>query len=396
MNTEIKKKEKLPLIKSSKSYKIVIPKEVERKIRHLCSVVHDVEWSGVLFYRYTGSFENDDFEVTCVDILPMDIGSSAYTEFDESPDVITYRIDNDLLDENIMEGLIHSHNNMSTFFSGTDQSTLVEEGTNVNHFVSLIVNNAGTYTAGVTRKITTESEIKTTISAVETKYYDSYHGQRVEICKDEAREETKEETTKKQVIEWFDLDIIKEDVDSFRTLDERLAEIRKSKVKPITTYKKEPLTKPTTTKYPPLWRDEYEDFYLDDEWGTPYDRKDYDWKSSKVSTDIHCDKEFIKKTATQLLTGCITIDVSKINLEKWVTEMDKVYNKLFDDDKDIDDWVSLMLEYLLYKEDKTLKKYSSIDTTELMAKDLIEYLETLPKSNSKDIIIDCLMKYITI
>ena len=113
MNTEIKKKEKLPLIKSSKSYKIVIPKEVERKIRHLCSVVHDVEWSGVLFYRYTGSFENDNFEVTCVDILPMDIGSSAYTEFDESPDVITYRIDNDLLDENIMEGLIHSHNNMA-------------------------------------------------------------------------------------------------------------------------------------------------------------------------------------------------------------------------------------------------------------------------------------------
>ena len=40
-----------------------------------------------------------------------------------------------------------------TFFSGTDKATLQSEGSDMNHFVSLIVNNAGKYTAGVTRKV---------------------------------------------------------------------------------------------------------------------------------------------------------------------------------------------------------------------------------------------------
>lgn len=42
---------------------------------------------------------------------------------------------------------------METFFSGTDLSTLKEEGKDRNHFLSLIVNNKGTYSAKITRKI---------------------------------------------------------------------------------------------------------------------------------------------------------------------------------------------------------------------------------------------------
>lgn len=42
---------------------------------------------------------------------------------------------------------------MNTFFSGTDLSTLKEEGKDRNHFLSLIVNNKGTYSAKITRKI---------------------------------------------------------------------------------------------------------------------------------------------------------------------------------------------------------------------------------------------------
>ena len=42
--------------------------------------------------------------------------------------------------------------NKMTFFSGTDTSTLKEEGNEMAHFVSLIVNNAGSYTAAVTRR----------------------------------------------------------------------------------------------------------------------------------------------------------------------------------------------------------------------------------------------------
>ena len=69
-----------------------------------------------------------------------------------SPDVVSYMANNsELLD--CQMGLIHSHNNMSTFFSGTDIRTLEEEGLDRNHFVSLIVNNQGSYTAAITRKL---------------------------------------------------------------------------------------------------------------------------------------------------------------------------------------------------------------------------------------------------
>ena len=49
--------------------------------------------------------------------------------------------------------LIHSHGNLATFFSTTDQDTLLEEGLDRNNFVSLIVNNKGEYTAAITRKV---------------------------------------------------------------------------------------------------------------------------------------------------------------------------------------------------------------------------------------------------
>ena len=42
---------------------------------------------------------------------------------------------------------------MPTFISGTDLSTLQEEGSDMNNFLSLIVNNAGQYTAAITRKV---------------------------------------------------------------------------------------------------------------------------------------------------------------------------------------------------------------------------------------------------
>ena len=97
------------------NYKIVIPVEVERKIRFACKKVWSTEWSGTLFFTHEGSFENNDLVIKCVDIYIMDIGTAAYTEFDMSPDVISYMCDHpELLD--CQMGLIHSHNNMSKEF----------------------------------------------------------------------------------------------------------------------------------------------------------------------------------------------------------------------------------------------------------------------------------------
>lgn len=94
--------------------KIIIPEEVENKIRHLCKRINKVEWSGVLFFEYKGDIKNK-IEIICKDIFVQDIGSSAYTEFDMDEEVINYMVLNpELLDTQM--GLIHSHNEMAKQF----------------------------------------------------------------------------------------------------------------------------------------------------------------------------------------------------------------------------------------------------------------------------------------
>lgn len=138
------------LQETQSSYKLIIPQHVEGKIRTLLREVHNIEWSGVLFYTYSGSFETKDLVLICQDLVPMNIGSTGYTEFDVNEDIITYMTMHDLLD--CQMGLIHSHHSMNTFFSDTDARTLYEEGNDRINFLSLIVNNAGEYNARITEK----------------------------------------------------------------------------------------------------------------------------------------------------------------------------------------------------------------------------------------------------
>lgn len=228
-----KEKAKLKLIKQKQSYNIVIPKNVEEKIRHLCSVVHEVEWSGVLFYKKEGSFENNDLKITCVDIFPMDIGSSGFTDFDDTPDIAAYRCEHlELLDEGIYEGLIHSHNCMKAFFSGTDTNTLLEEGTDRNHFVSLIVNNAGNYVAAVTRRIKQEVHAVAHIVYTTKTHYNSWDDIDIPLSDGETVEKDKEETKTIEYVEWYDLNITKEAADNdFNEIDNRLSAIKEAKAK---------------------------------------------------------------------------------------------------------------------------------------------------------------------
>ena len=66
-----------------------------------------------------------------------------------------------------------SHNRMQTFFSGTDINTLYSEGDEQNHFVSLIINNAGLYNAAITRKV--KGERKTVTTGTESLTYKSFN-----------------------------------------------------------------------------------------------------------------------------------------------------------------------------------------------------------------------------
>lgn len=144
-------KPEIKLVKDSKKYSLTVTKLLEDKIRYLCATFPNKEYSGALFYTVDGEFGSDNLKVTCRDFCLCDIGSSTYTEFETRPEVVSYMCENDLLDCYI--GLLHSHNTMSTFFSGTDLDTLKSEGSSMPHFVSLIVNNKGEYTAAVTSQI---------------------------------------------------------------------------------------------------------------------------------------------------------------------------------------------------------------------------------------------------
>ena len=146
---------------------MIIPRKVEEKIRYLCRKFPTLEWSGVLFTSYKGKFEDGSLVITCEDIYPMDLGSPGFTEFKMDETVSSYMADNIELFECDCQ-LIHSHNTMAAFFSGQDQSTLREEGNERNCFISLIVNNAGSYVAAITRKIQTKNEV--TIKSLGSSY----------------------------------------------------------------------------------------------------------------------------------------------------------------------------------------------------------------------------------
>lgn len=96
----------------SDTFKLNVPKEVEAKIRYLLHKFPSTEWSGVLFYTHSGSFEDGSLTINCQDIYPMDLGNSTYTDFFMSEDVTRYIADNLEL-FNCELGLVHSHHNMA-------------------------------------------------------------------------------------------------------------------------------------------------------------------------------------------------------------------------------------------------------------------------------------------
>lgn len=383
------------------NYKLIIPAEVERKIRFACQKVWSTEWSGTLFFTHEGSFENNDLVIRCVDIYIMDIGTQAYTEFDMNPDVIAYMCENpELLDCQI--GLIHSHNNMSTFFSGTDTATLKEEGRDRNNFVSLIVNNAGTYTAAITRRVKSK-QVKESVS--------------YEFFSDGEKHDTKEYVSSADEIEWFYLKIEKEGENySFPDMVARLEEIKQAKAEraekakkaqtpvyqggykpviansygtkagPANLVKKE-ADKPKVVR--PILFDNADDLPFEEGYQMPYGQ-------------VSFDKVTLKSLVLQLITGSIIIsNDSKIDITKWTKSMPTLYEKRFGKGKvgmdNFKIWAETYTEYLTwYITDKKLEELG-FDETEICAicaHDMIEELTKLPENDYIKGYIDALQRYL--
>lgn len=153
-------------VKHPELFKIILSEQLETKIRIYCALSPEREWSGVLFYKFEGTFK-DGITILANDMYLMDQGTAAHTEFDlNEPDSVHYMVVEGLTDHCI--GLIHSHNRMNSFFSGEDASTLCQYGTEMNNFVSLVVNNDGQYVARVTRKCKLNGTKVTTIEGTLT------------------------------------------------------------------------------------------------------------------------------------------------------------------------------------------------------------------------------------
>lgn len=404
----------LELVHRQDIFKIVIPAEVEKKIRFLCKNIWDVEWSGVLFYKVEGAFEDKSLTIRCVDLFQMDIGTSAYTEFNVSPDMATYMVDHpELLEEGIYQGLIHSHNNMATFFSGTDTATLSAEGNDMAHFVSLIVNNAGKYTAGVTRKYKC-------VQTVSEKYtYPTWNG--------EVREGVETFDIEEEKLEWFNLDIVFENAtDDFETeMMERIKEIKGAKKKVVTpmyggrnypqygNYGKAIIpTKEVGSTFPMD-----EDKYYGEKRGWYDPQKDKQDKQLPAKQGelpfeqpeegnveipygvVTVDPDIVQSIVRQLVTSSIIIsNESAVDVKKWANSMESLYRRRFGSVKEFEYFASNYVDYLInYTYDGDVMAVINNDDSvmaALLAHDVREELKKLPKNPWLSVYIKLMDDYI--
>lgn len=300
------------LKKQDNTYKLIITPELEEKIRFLCARFPNNEYSGVLFYDYTGRFEDNSLVLTAKDFCLMDYGSATYTEFDKSAEICNYMIEHDLLE--CQQGLMHSHDQMSTFFSRTDLGTLQEEGSDMNNFLSLIVNNAGQYTAAITRKV------KHIPHVTEVLEYEFFGEETINIGNDEY------DAIESYEIEYFFLNIEKPTVNiGYTDLFNRIEEISKDKTK-ITNISREPranLIVDSTLKATPLYK----------ETNIPFSKTNTAVQAG-VDTDESIDYNKYKFNETdlnnivkQLLIGSPIFTPKDLN--EWVQKMPTVFSKRF-------------------------------------------------------------------
>ena len=337
------------LIKSNDSFKMTIPKAVESKIRFLCNKIHNTEWSGVLFYTVEGSFNSKDLNIICKDIYLMNIGNAGYTEFNNTPDIANYMAENpNLLD--CYNGLIHSHHQMNSFFSGTDLNTLKEEGNERLHFVSLIVNNNGNYVAAITRKVHEVKHITTNFS------YNTFN--------DIVGGGNNEQTIETDTIFYHTLNIIKEDSNEFNDLDNRIKDLTKPYI--ASTINTKDFIKQGEFKF-----DDYNDY------------EDIGY--------VDIDNNTIKTALLQIITGSIVIsDTSRIDPKKWANQMVPLFDNKFTSITSYRAWIESHIEFIL-NEFIPDKYFDTADSyTISLATALYDEISSLPTNKYINIILETL------
>jgi len=401
METTIQKPKLLELEKKSSSYKLLVSPELEKKIRYYLDRFPSIEYSGTLFYTVSGSFETNDLVINAFDFLLQDIGTGAYTEFNQSPDVIGYMVEHpELLDETVYQGLMHSHHNMGAFFSGTDTSTLREEGSDRVHFVSLIIDTKGTYQAAITRVVVEEMKATGFIK------YPTFNNKEVV-----GNPITYSFNRKK--IEYFMLEVTRPELENpFQELSNRIKEVQEQKAKaakaatPITysTNKNE-----SYTGYNNNYLDPYKSNNTVPANGISYQtnvgrgnlttpiNKNYEipknqlpFEEPDVDLDtpipygyVKVDPELIQELIAQLITGDVNYFMEEgVTLESLIPACESMFELRFPDKKLFHAWAEQYVEFLVYyTEDPKLEMYEDEVVAALIANDMSELLRKFITEN---------------
>lgn len=331
----------------------------------------------------------------------------------------------ELLEEGVYQGLMHSHHTLGAFFSGTDLSTLAEEGTDRTHFVSLIIDTRGKYVAAITRVV------EELLTATGSTTFPTFGGAI------ETHPITYTFTRKR--MEYFMLDVEGSTVaETFQELDDRIEEVKKQKAAkapkytPQTGYyggygyqpKQTPATpakqtgqagvtyqtsvgranistpaKQETPKYNMAdlfdnqdWRGNQLPFNIDNA------DSDLDLEESLAPdyTKYKADPTLIDALARQLLTGNVNYNSQAASLDSLAEVSKELFDKRFESIKLFDAWADSYVEFLVYyTEDQALS--TTLDDDQMaavIAHDLMETLHELPKNEYIESFIESIERYI--
>lgn len=359
------------MVKGSTTYKMLVPSNVEEKIRYLIRKFPHTEWSGVLFTTHEGSFEDGSLKIICKDIYPMDLGSAGWTEYYMSPDVTNYIAENlELFDCDLH--LVHSHHSMGAFFSGQDNKMLQEMGNEMNCFVSLIVDTPGNYVAAVTRKMQKKYEVTTKELGTSYEFFGEGTIGTASTNGGPLSEST--QVTEMETIEYYMLDVEVEKVDnSLDYLDRRFEEIERKKEeakKEKSNFNSLPYFHTyggfgNWDKYEPVSAtNSFKNYQKEPTQLTFWDYEDVDKKETKPveplkkpsNDEFTPDPDMIDKCVAAIVTCSLmhlNPDTGKYDWKKFIKkDMDRIYKKLFPDYNGysmdpFDQWTNFIMDFIL-------------------------------------------------
>ena len=320
-----------PLRGLKNSIKLIFSQKVINQVQLFCKEVPSLEWSGPIFY--TCEEISNDTVITLHEIFLMDIGSPGYTEYDYSSEVIGFKMENPhILD--MREGNIHSHNNMSVFFSGTDNNDLRENTLTHNFYLSVIVNNA----FDVSARLAFRGEVEES-SELKIKYRENEENRLLKFPGTKAGPKV------------FFYQI--EDIDFEEYQDERFNELnskRKERTKLINT------TYPTTEKF--IWEMEEDNLQLVTEFLTKL-----------INLDTSSDLKIGNSLSNVDLSLASESSTKEDYQHAYSNSISQIYTYCFDDIYNDNEIITEAIDIL---EDQ----YDNYESTQIVVDCLLDFLET--------------------